>query len=118
MVEYSQGKRIFNVDKNIAATGGTALDIIKNIPSVSVDIDGNVSLRGSSNFRLQINGKPTSISPTIFFEQTPASSIESIEIITNPSARYDAEGMTGIINVILNQKRVKAEWFVQCKFGN
>lgn len=105
MVEYSQGKRIFNVDKNIAATGGTALDIIKNIPSVSVDIDGNVSLRGSSNFRLQINGKPTSISPTIFFEQTPASSIESIEIITNPSARYDAEGMTGIINVILNQKR-------------
>ncbi|HOQ48380.1 MAG TPA: TonB-dependent receptor [Candidatus Kapabacteria bacterium] len=105
MVEYSQGKRIFNVDKNIAATGGTALDIIKNIPSVSVDIDGNVSLRGSSNFRLQINGKPTSINPTIFFEQTPASSIESIEIITNPSARYDAEGMTGIINVILNQKR-------------
>jgi len=105
MVEYSQGKRIFNVDKNIASAGGTALDIIKNIPSVNVDIDGNVSLRGSSNFRLLINGKPTSMNPTILFEQLPASSIESIEIITNPSARYDAEGMTGIINVILNQKR-------------
>lgn len=105
MVEYSQGKRIFNVDKNLAAAGGTALDLIKNIPSINVDIDGNVSLRGSSNFRLLINGKPTSMNPTILFEQLPASSIESIEIITNPSARYDAEGMTGIINIILNQKR-------------
>ncbi len=103
MMEYSQGKKIFNVDKNIASAGGTAVDILKNIPSVSVDVDGNVSLRGSSSMRVLVNGKPTTIDPTVLFEQMPAESIESIEIITNPSARYEAEGMAGIINLVLKK---------------
>lgn len=105
MMEYSQGKKIFNVDKNIASAGGNAIDIIKNIPSVNVDVDGNISLRGSSNLRVLINGKPTSMSPQVLMETTPASSIESVEIITNPSAKYDAEGMTGIINLVLKQNK-------------
>jgi len=105
MIEYSHGKRIFHVDKNLAAAGGTAIDVLKNIPSVNVDVDGNISLRGTSNFRVLLNGRPTSLPVTVLMEQLPAESVESIEIITNPSARYEAEGMGGIINVILKKNR-------------
>lgn len=110
MVEFHLDKKVVNVDKNIAASGGTAVDVLKDVPSVTVDPDGNVSLRGNSNFTILVDGRPapvTGSSKTAILEQIPASSIETIEIITNPSARYQAEGMTGIVNIRLKKKMSK-----------
>lgn len=107
MVEYQLDKRVVNVDKNIVASGGTATDVLQNVPSVSVDNDGNVSLRGSSNVKVLINGRPSELLASdlsTLLEQTPASSVESVEVITNPSAKYDPEGMSGIINIKLKDK--------------
>ena len=107
MVEYQLDKRVVNVDKNIVASGGTATDVLQNVPSVSVDNDGNVSLRGSSNVKVLINGRPYELMGNdleTLLEQTPASSVESVEVITNPSAKYDPEGMSGIINIKLKDK--------------
>ena len=104
MVEYQLDKRVVNVDKNIVASGGTATDVLQNVPSVSIDNDGNVSLRGSSNVKVLINGRPYELMGNdleSLLEQTPASSVESVEVITNPSAKYDPEGMSGIINIKL-----------------
>ncbi|CAN5629179.1 outer membrane beta-barrel family protein [soil metagenome] len=98
----SLDKKIYNVEKDIVATGGTAADIMKNIPSVNIDVDGKVSLRGSENVTILIDGKPSGVGggdKAALLQQLPAGSIESVEIITNPSARYDAEGMAGIINI-------------------
>ena len=107
-MEMSLDKRVFNVGKDLANAGGTAVDILTNVPSVSVDIDGNVSLRGSSNVRILVDGKPSglvSIKGGSGLQQLQGSSIERIEIITNPSARYEAEGMSGVINIILKKER-------------
>ena len=98
----SLDKKVFNVEKDIVSTGGTAADVLNNVPSVSVDIDGKVSLRGSENLTILIDGKPSGLGggdKAALLQQLPASSIEQIEVITNPSARYDAEGMAGIINI-------------------
>lgn len=95
-------KKVFNVEKNLIATGGTVSDVLQNVPSVSVDIDGNVSLRGSENVTILIDGKPSGLTAenrANLLRQIPASSIDQIEVITNPGARYDAEGMSGIINI-------------------
>ena len=83
-------KKTFNVDKNIVSSGGTALDVMKNVPSVQVDIDGNVTLRNSSP-QIFVDGRPTTMS----LDQIPADAIESVEVITNPSAKFDAEGGVG-----------------------
>lgn len=110
MVEFHLDKKVVNVDKNIAASGGTAVDVLKDVPSVTVDVDGNISLRGNSNFTILIDGRPapvTGSTKTAILEQISASSIETIEIITNPSARYQAEGMTGILNIKLKKKMSK-----------
>ena len=107
MVEYQLDKRVVNVDKNIVASGGTATDVLQNVPSVAIDNDGNVSLRGSSNVKVLINGRPYELMGNdleSLLEQTPASSVESVEVITNPSAKYDPEGMSGIINIKLKDK--------------
>lgn len=107
-VEIGIDKKVFNVAKDLSNVGGTASEVLENVPSVIVDIDGNVSLRGSSNVRILIDGKPSGlmgISPAKALEQIPANTIESIEIITNPSVRYDAEGLAGIINIILKKDR-------------
>lgn len=94
-------KRVFNVDKNIVSAGGTAQDILKNVPGLNVDIDGNVSLRNSAP-TLYIDGRPT----TLTIDQIPADAIESVEVITNPSAKYDASGGgAGIINLVLKKNR-------------
>ncbi len=94
-------KKVFNVDKNIVTAGGTALDVMKNIPSIQVDIDGNVKLRNTAP-QLFIEGRPTTLS----LDQIPADAIESVEVITNPSAKYDASGGTaGILNIILKKNR-------------
>ncbi len=98
----SLDKKVYNVDKNLTSTGGTASDVLRNIPSVNVDVDGKVSLRGSENLTVLIDGKPTGLGggdKTALLQQLPAGMIDQIEVITNPSARYDAEGMAGIINI-------------------
>jgi outer membrane receptor protein involved in Fe transport len=108
----SLDKRIFNVGKDLANAGGNAADILSNIPSVAVDADGNVSLRGSSSVRILIDGKPSglvSIKGGAGLQQLQGSMVDRVEIITNPSARYEAEGMGGIINIVL--KKEKREGF-------
>ena len=100
-MELALDKKIFNVGKDLANAGGTGVDILTNIPSVAVDVDGNVSLRGSNNVRILIDGKPSglvSLKGGSGLQSLQGSMIERVEIITNPSARYEAEGMGGIIN--------------------
>lgn len=107
-VEFSLDKKVINVEKNLVSVGGSAVDVMQNIPSVTVDIDGNLSMKGSSNITVLIDGKPsglTGASRSAVLEQIPASSVESIEIISNPSAKYDPDGMTGIINILLKKKK-------------
>ncbi len=94
-------RKIFAVDKNIVSAGGTAVDVMKNVPSVSVDLDGNVTMRNNAP-QIFVDGRPT----TMTLEQIPADAIESVEIITNPSAKFDASGGTsGIINVVLKKNK-------------
>ncbi len=93
-------RKVINVDKNLSAQGGTAIDALKISPSITVNQDGDVLLRGSSSFKVLVDGKPTALKPNEVLKQMPAGRIESIEIITNPSAKYDAEGTAGIINII------------------
>ena len=107
MVEYKLDKRVVNVDKNIVTGGGTATDVLENVPSVTVDNEGNVSLRGSSNVKVLIDGKPYELMGSdlsSLLEQIPATTIENVEVITNPSAKYDPEGMSGIINIKLKER--------------
>ncbi|WP_439559083.1 TonB-dependent receptor domain-containing protein [Dyadobacter sp.] len=107
-MELSLDKKIFNVGKDLANAGGTAVDILTNVPSVAVDVEGNVSLRGSGNVRILIDGKPSglvSIKGASGLQQLQGSMIERVEIITNPSARYEAEGMGGVINIVLKKER-------------
>ncbi|HYM92754.1 MAG TPA: TonB-dependent receptor plug domain-containing protein, partial [Chitinophagaceae bacterium] len=94
-------KKVFNVEKDITAAGGTAVDVMRNVPSLNVDIDGNVTLRNNSP-QILVDGRPT----TMTLDQIPADAIESVEIITNPSAKYDASGGTsGILNIVLKKNR-------------
>ncbi len=103
-VEYRLDKKVVNVSQDLNAAGGTAVDVLENTPSVSVDIEGNVSLRGSSSFTVLIDGKPSVLDGSDALQQIPASAIENIEIITNPSAKYDPDGNSGIINVVMKKK--------------
>lgn len=106
-MQMSLDKRVFNVGKDLANRGNSVTELLDNVPSVSVDIDGNVSLRGRDNVRILINGKPSGLignGDANGLRQLPANMIEKIEVITNPSARYDAEGMTGIINIVLRKE--------------
>jgi outer membrane receptor protein involved in Fe transport len=107
-VQFSGGKTIINIDKNIVNSNGSAFDILKNTPSLEITADGQVKLRGSTNFRILIDGKKAggdASDPGTLLKQIPASSLENIEIITNPSAKYDAEGSGGIINLIAKRKK-------------
>ena len=97
--EMGVDRKIFNVDKNIVTTGQTATELMKNIPGVNVDIDGNVTLR-NANPTIFVDGRPT----TLTLDQIPSDAIQSVELITNPSAKFDASGGTaGIINIILKK---------------
>jgi outer membrane receptor protein involved in Fe transport len=101
-------KKVFSVDQSLVSEGGSASDLLQNVPSVQTDMDGNVSLRGSSGVRVLIDGKPSLIAGgniAQILQSIPASSIESVELITNPSAKYDAEGQSGIINIILKRNK-------------
>lgn len=103
VIQLTPEKKIFNVEKSIVSSSGSAIDVLRNVPSVSVDNDGNVSLKGSQNVRVLIDGKPVFSSISSVLEGIPASSVESIELITNPSAKYEAEGESGIINIVLKK---------------
>ncbi|MEG1573014.1 MAG: TonB-dependent receptor, partial [Bacteroidales bacterium] len=98
VMEYTLDKKVINVEQNLVSDGGTAVDILQNVPAVSVDADGNVSMKGSSNITILIDGRPAELSG-MGLDQLAASSIESIEIISNPSAKYNPEGMSGILNI-------------------
>jgi outer membrane receptor protein involved in Fe transport len=101
--EYKIDRRVINVGQQQTALSGTAVDVLENVPSVTVDVEGNVQLRGSSNFTVLIDNRPTPLDPNLTLQQTPASIIERIEIITNPSAKYDPDGTAGIINLTLKK---------------
>lgn len=118
-MKFEIDKKVFNVDQNIASAGGSASDVLTNIPSVEVDNEGEVSLRGSSNVTIWINGKASGLSAdnrAQILEQMPAESIEKIEVITNPSAKYSPEGTAGIINIVLKQDR-KAGYYGSVQAG-
>jgi len=105
-VEIRLDKRIYNVGKDMTVRGGSASDVLDNVPSVDVDVEGNVSLRGNENVRILIDGKPSALvglSGTDALRQLPADAIERVEVVTSPSARYDAEGTAGILNIILRK---------------
>jgi outer membrane receptor protein involved in Fe transport len=120
MLQMSIDRKIFNVEKNLTSTGGTAVDVMKNVPSVNVDIDGNVTLRNAPP-QIFVDGRPTNLS----LEQIPADAIESVEIITNPSAKFDASGGTaGILNIVMKKNKrvgysgsVRANVDSRLKFG-
>lgn len=101
LFEMNIDKKVFNVDKNIVSTGGTAVDIMRNVPSVQVDIDGNVKLRNAAP-QIFVDGRPTTLS----LDQIPSDAIEKVEVMTNPSAKYDASGSnSGILNLILKKNK-------------
>src|SRR5690606_21181733 len=103
-VEIKLDKKVYNVGNDLMVKGGTVSDILDNIPSVTVDVEGNVSLRGNENVKILIDGRPSNaIKITDALRLIPADAIVKVEVITNPSARYDAEGGGGILNIILKK---------------
>jgi outer membrane receptor protein involved in Fe transport len=107
LMELALDKRVFNVGEDLANAGRTTTDILMNLPSVTVDSQGNVRLRGSENVRILVDGKPSglvSFKGSSGLQQLPASMVERVEVITNPSARYEAEGMAGVINIVLKKE--------------
>ena len=107
-VEVRLDKKIYNIGKDITTSGGNVSDALNNIPSVDVDVEGAISLRGNENVRILINGKPSALAgfgSTDVLQQLPADAIERVEVITSPSARYDAEGTAGILNIVLKKEK-------------
>ncbi len=109
-MQFGLDKRVFNVGKDLGNKGGSAEEILDNIPSVTVDVDGNVSLRGSENVRILVDGKPSGlvgVGDTDGLKSLPAGMIAQVEVVTNASARYEASGTSGIINIVLKKDRKK-----------
>ncbi|MGM0390513.1 MAG: TonB-dependent receptor domain-containing protein [Bacteroidota bacterium] len=102
-IEQKIDRKVINVGKDLTTLGPSASDIMGNLPTLTVDQDGNIAMRGNDNVRILLDGKPTNIPAAQLLKQLPSSSIKSIELITNPSAKYNPEGMSGIINIILHK---------------
>jgi len=110
MLETSIDKRVFNVEEDLSSRGGSANDVLNNVPSIDIDQDGQISLRGNSNVTILIDGRPSSLSGGsrgAILDAIPAASIERIEVVTNPSAKYDPDGMSGIINIVLKKNKLR-----------
>ena len=108
-IEIKLDKTVYNIGKDLTLKGSSVSDVLDNLPSVEVDIEGNVSLRGNESVRILINGKPSGlvgISSNEALKQFPSESVEKVEVITSPSARYNAEGTAGIINIILRKSKL------------
>ena len=108
-VDIRLDKKIFNIGKDLSIRGGNASDVLGNVPSVQVDVEGNVSLRGNENVTILIDGRPSALvgmNGAEALRQIPAEAIERVEVITSPSARYDAEGTAGILNIILRKNKL------------
>ena len=108
VMELGLDRKVFNVEKQVAAAGGSATDLLRQLPSIVVDVDGNVSLRGSGNVRFLINGRPSGLvgaDPVTYLNSLSSTAIERIEVITNPGAAFDPEGTAGLINIVLKRKR-------------
>lgn len=118
-VDYRLDRKVINVNQDIVSSGASAVEVLENAPSVTTDLDGNVSLRGSESFLVLIDGRPSPLEGSEALQQIPASSIESIEIITNPSAKYAPDGVGGIINVVLKKEKRKGyNGQVSANYGN
>ncbi|MDD3003721.1 outer membrane beta-barrel family protein [Flavobacterium sp.] len=121
-VEIKLDKKVYNVGQDMMVKGGTVSDVLDNVPSVSVDVEGNVSLRGNENVRILIDGKPSGLGGINIAEALkliPAETIDKVEVITNPSARYDAEGGGGILNIVLKKgKNLGVNGTVTTTVGN
>ncbi|HSM62298.1 MAG TPA: TonB-dependent receptor, partial [Gillisia sp.] len=102
-IEQKIDRKVINIGKDLTTSGASASDIMGNLPTLTVDQDGNIAMRGNDNVRILVDGKPTSIPAAQLLKQIPSTSIKSVELITNPSAKYNPEGMSGIINIILHK---------------
>jgi len=106
-VQYQIDKKVIPVSRQLTTASGNAVDVLESVPSINVDIEGNVSLRGSSSFTVLVDGRPSILEAADILTQMPASVIDNIEIITNPSAKYDPEGSSGIVNIITKKGKLK-----------
>lgn len=106
-VEYKIDRKVINVSQQLTSASGNAVDILENLPSITVDIEGNVALRGSTGFMVLIDGRPTVLESSEALQQIPSNTIENIEIITNPSAKFNPDGTAGIINIITKKNKLK-----------
>jgi outer membrane receptor protein involved in Fe transport len=108
VIQLGIDRKVFNADQSLATQGGTATDLLATVPSVQVDLDGNVSLRGTNNVRILIDGKPSTFGGgdvNAILQSLPANAIDKVELITNPSSKYDPEGQSGIINIVLKKNQ-------------
>jgi len=118
LFENKIDKKIFNAAESMEGQGGTGLDMLKAVPLVTVDQNDNILLRGDANVTIFINGRPTAIPANEYLKQIPGSSIDKVELITNPSAKYDPEGMSGIINIILKKEKMSGfNGIINSNFG-